>query len=133
MKNLKLKEENSVNEAGDSSSLTSKEEEEDVMEMKNLKIQETVQSSKSEEGDHEVSVLDNLKSETHDEAGGSSFVDKGSSKVILRSSDGGSFEVEESIAMLSQKIKHVIEDGVVAGNEIPLTNGISSEILKRVF
>ncbi|KAI3981070.1 hypothetical protein MKX01_032210 [Papaver californicum] len=143
MKNLKLKEkveenfQDSVTEAADSSSLTSKEE--DVLELKNLKIQETGQSSKSAEGE-EVSVLGlgTPKSDTHEAgSGGSSFVGEGSTKgknkikpksvVILRSYEGDTFEVEESTAMLSQTLKHMIEDEI----PIPLTN-ISSGILEKV-
>ncbi|KAI3996370.1 hypothetical protein MKX01_026838 [Papaver californicum] len=141
MKNLKLKEiveesfqDSVTGAAASSSSLTPREE--DVMEMKNLKIQETSQSSKSAEGDG------TQKSDTHGEAVGS-FSGEGSSKgknkmkpksvIILRSYEGDTFEVEESTAMLSQTLKHMIEDGVAAGNEIPipLTN-ISSEILEKV-
>ncbi|RZC85144.1 hypothetical protein C5167_007756 [Papaver somniferum] len=62
----------------------------------------------------------------------SSSSSSSSTMVHLRSSDGDIFEVEESIALLSQTITHMIEDGVVAGNVIPLSN-ISSEILEKVI
>ncbi|XP_050262599.1 SKP1-like protein 1A [Quercus robur] len=52
-------------------------------------------------------------------------------KVILKSSDGESFEVDESVATESQTIKHIIEDGC-ADNEIPLPN-VTSGILSRVI
>ena len=52
-------------------------------------------------------------------------------KVILKSSDGESFEVDESVATESQTIKHIIEDGY-ADNEIPLPN-VTSGILSRVI
>lgn len=52
-------------------------------------------------------------------------------KVTLKSSDGESFEVDESVAMVSQTIKHIIEDDC-ANNEIPLLN-VTSGILSRVI
>ncbi|KAI3885674.1 hypothetical protein MKX03_032050 [Papaver bracteatum] len=141
MKNLKLKEkveesfQNSVTEAGasSSSSLTSKEDDV-IMELKCLKVQETGQSSKSEEEE----VYGTPKSDFGDGARRFCFFGEGSSKmkpksvVILRSYEGDTFEVEESIAMLSQTIKYMIEDGVVVGDQIPLTN-ISGGILERVL
>mgnify|MGYP000965570992 CR=1 FL=1 len=51
--------------------------------------------------------------------------------MTLKSSDGESFEVDESVAMESQTIKHIIEDGC-ANNEIPLPN-VTSGILSRVI
>ncbi|XP_076894859.1 SKP1-like protein 1A [Bidens hawaiensis] len=55
-----------------------------------------------------------------------------SSKVIvLRSSDGETFEVEESVALESQTIKHMIEDDC-ADTVIPLPN-VSSKILSKVI
>ncbi|MCL7025765.1 hypothetical protein MKW94_000774 [Papaver nudicaule] len=54
----------------------------------------------------------------------------GTSVVLLSSSEGDVFEVDESGAMLSQLIKNLIEDDC-AGNVIPFTN-ISSEIMERV-
>ncbi|MCL7043561.1 hypothetical protein MKW94_014675 [Papaver nudicaule] len=108
------------------SSSKSPQESQDVEKMmKNLKIQEIV------EEEFQESVT---------EAGGSSFVGEGSdskgknkkpkSLVSLRSSEGDVFELEESCAMLSQTIKHMIEDDC-AGNVISLAN-ISTEILARV-
>ncbi|XP_010941328.1 SKP1-like protein 1A [Elaeis guineensis] len=52
-------------------------------------------------------------------------------KIILKSSDGEVFEVEESVAMESQTIKHMIEDDC-AGNGIPLPN-VTSKILSKVI
>ncbi|KAF3944380.1 hypothetical protein CMV_029151 [Castanea mollissima] len=52
-------------------------------------------------------------------------------KVTLKSSDGESFEVDESVAMVAQTIKHMIEDEC-ANNEIPLPN-VTSGILSRVI
>uniref|UniRef100_A0A803Q3S3 SKP1-like protein n=1 Tax=Cannabis sativa TaxID=3483 RepID=A0A803Q3S3_CANSA len=54
-----------------------------------------------------------------------------SKKIILISSDGESFEVEEAIAIQSQTIKHMIEDGC-ADNGIPLPN-VTSKILTLVI
>ncbi|XP_020518240.1 uncharacterized protein LOC105420075 [Amborella trichopoda] len=44
-----------------------------------------------------------------------------SKKVILKSSDGEAFEVDESVAVESQAINHMMEDGC-AGHGIPLPN-----------
>ncbi|KAG1359437.1 putative SKP1-like protein 1A [Cocos nucifera] len=52
-------------------------------------------------------------------------------KIILKSSDGEVFEVEETVAMESQTIKHMIEDDC-AGNGIPLPN-VTSKILSKVI
>ncbi|KAL3845346.1 hypothetical protein ACJIZ3_002749 [Penstemon smallii] len=52
-------------------------------------------------------------------------------KITLRSSDGEVFEVEESVAVLSQTIKHMIEDDC-ADNVIPLPN-VTGKILSKVI
>ncbi|XP_008811446.1 SKP1-like protein 1A [Phoenix dactylifera] len=52
-------------------------------------------------------------------------------KIILKSSDGEVFEVEETVAMESQTIKHMIEDDC-ASNGIPLPN-VTSKILSKVI
>ncbi|XP_034681193.1 uncharacterized protein LOC117911105 isoform X2 [Vitis riparia] len=55
-----------------------------------------------------------------------------SSKTItLRSSDGEAFDLEEVVAVESQTIKHMIEDGC-ADNAIPLPN-VTSKILAKVI
>ncbi|KAI3804030.1 hypothetical protein L1987_32198 [Smallanthus sonchifolius] len=55
-----------------------------------------------------------------------------SSKVIvLKSSDGETFEVEEAVALESQTIKHMIEDDC-ADTVIPLPN-VTSKILSKVI
>ncbi|KAI3949289.1 hypothetical protein MKW98_023226 [Papaver atlanticum] len=146
MKNLKLKEkveenfQDSVTEAGASSSSLTSKEEDGIIELKNLKIQETGQCSKSEQGEE---VYGTPKSDFGDEARRSCFFGEAFSKgknkmkpksvVILRSCEGDTFEVEESIAMLSQTLRHMIED-CCDETEIPirLTN-ISSKILEKVL
>ncbi|XP_020574234.1 LOW QUALITY PROTEIN: SKP1-like protein 1A [Phalaenopsis equestris] len=52
-------------------------------------------------------------------------------KVTLKSSDGEEFLVEEAVAMESQTIRHMIEDGC-ADNGIPLPN-VNSKILSKVI
>ncbi|OWM68226.1 SKP1-like protein 1A [Punica granatum] len=52
-------------------------------------------------------------------------------KIILKSSDGKTFEVDEVVAVMSQTIKHMIEDGC-AENAIPLPN-VSSKVLAKVI
>ena len=52
-------------------------------------------------------------------------------KIILKSSDGENFEVDEAVALESQTIKHMIEDDC-ADNEIPLPN-VTSKILSKVL
>ncbi|RZC64081.1 hypothetical protein C5167_025830 [Papaver somniferum] len=51
--------------------------------------------------------------------------------VTLKSSDGVTFDVEESVALQSQTIKHMIEDDC-ADNGIPLPN-VTSKILAKVI
>ncbi|KAK6924517.1 SKP1 component, POZ domain [Dillenia turbinata] len=51
--------------------------------------------------------------------------------ITLKSSDGETFEVEESVALESQTIKHMIEDDC-ADNGIPLPN-VTSKILSKVI
>ncbi|OMO98086.1 SKP1 component [Corchorus olitorius] len=52
-------------------------------------------------------------------------------KIMLKSSDGETFEVEEAVAVESQTIKHMIEDDC-ADTEIPLPN-VTSNILSKVL
>jgi len=52
-------------------------------------------------------------------------------KIILKSSDGETFEVDEAAALLSQTIKHMIEDDC-ADTGIPLPN-VTSGILSKVI
>ncbi|KAL9245631.1 hypothetical protein vseg_019256 [Gypsophila vaccaria] len=52
-------------------------------------------------------------------------------KITLKSSDGETFEVEETVALESQTIKHMIEDDC-ADNVIPLPN-VTSKILAKVI
>ncbi|KAK9678815.1 hypothetical protein RND81_11G234700 [Saponaria officinalis] len=52
-------------------------------------------------------------------------------KITLKSSDGETFEVEETVALESQTIKHMIEDDC-ADSVIPLPN-VTSKILAKVI
>ncbi|CAA0831064.1 SKP1-like protein 1A [Striga hermonthica] len=61
----------------------------------------------------------------------SSAAENGGKKITLRSSDGEVFEVEESVAVESQTIKHMIEDEC-ADNVIPLPN-VTGKILSKVI
>ncbi|XP_076934902.1 SKP1-like protein 1A [Bidens hawaiensis] len=54
-----------------------------------------------------------------------------SKTIVLRSSDGETFEVDEAVAVESQTIKHMIEDGC-ADTSIPLPN-VTSKILSKVI
>ncbi|XP_026429511.1 SKP1-like protein 4 [Papaver somniferum] len=51
--------------------------------------------------------------------------------IVLKSADDKEFEVEESIVMLSETIKHMIEDDC-AGDGIPLPN-VTSDVLEKVI
>ncbi|XP_059630351.1 SKP1-like protein 1A [Cornus florida] len=53
------------------------------------------------------------------------------SKIVLKSSDGETFEVEEVVALESQTIKHMIEDDC-ASTIIPLPN-VTSKILSMII
>ncbi|KAM2676161.1 hypothetical protein EV1_002854 [Malus domestica] len=53
------------------------------------------------------------------------------STITLKSSNDEMFKVEEAVAMESQTIKHMVEDGC-AGNAIPLPN-VTSAILAKVI
>ncbi|XP_074310408.1 SKP1-like protein 1A [Silene latifolia] len=54
-----------------------------------------------------------------------------SKKIMLKSSDGEDFEVDEIVALESQTIKHMIEDDC-ADNAIPLPN-VTAKILSKVI
>ncbi|KAI3502369.1 hypothetical protein L1887_30403 [Cichorium endivia] len=51
--------------------------------------------------------------------------------IVLRSSDGETFEVAEAVALESQTIKHIIEDDC-ANTIIPLPN-VTSKIIAKVI
>ncbi|MFS8025151.1 putative S-phase kinase-associated protein [Helianthus anomalus] len=51
--------------------------------------------------------------------------------IVLKSSDGETFEVEEVVALESQTIKHMIEDDC-ANTTIPLPN-VTSKIISKVI
>ncbi|OVA13004.1 SKP1 component [Macleaya cordata] len=52
-------------------------------------------------------------------------------KITLKSSENGIFYVDEAVALKSQTIKHIIEDGC-ANDGIPLPN-VTSNILAKVI
>ncbi|CAA7048223.1 unnamed protein product [Microthlaspi erraticum] len=52
-------------------------------------------------------------------------------KIVLKSSDGETFEVEEAVALQSQTIAHMVEDECV-GDGIPLAN-VTSDIVVKVI
>lgn len=54
-----------------------------------------------------------------------------SKPIVLRSSDGETFEVAETVALKSQTIKHMIEDNC-ADNTIPVPN-VTGKILAKVI
>ncbi|XP_023539883.1 SKP1-like protein 1A [Cucurbita pepo subsp. pepo] len=54
-----------------------------------------------------------------------------SKKIVLKSSDGDTFEIDEAAALQSQAIRHMIEDDC-ADNVIPLPN-VTSKILAKVI
>ena len=54
-----------------------------------------------------------------------------SKKIILKSSDGETFEIDEKVALESQTIKNMIEDEC-ADTAIPLPN-VTSKILSKVI
>lgn len=54
-----------------------------------------------------------------------------SNKIILKSSDGDYFQVDDAVALQSQTIRHMIEDNC-AHNGIPLPN-VNSKILAKVI
>ena len=55
-----------------------------------------------------------------------------SKKVILKSSDGESFEVDEAVALESQAIKHTVEEDCPSENGIHLHN-VTGRILAKVI
>ncbi|KAL6179065.1 hypothetical protein ACLB2K_050581 [Fragaria x ananassa] len=55
----------------------------------------------------------------------------GKKLITLKSSDNETFEVDEAVALESQTIKHMVEDGC-ADNAIPLPN-VTGAILARVI
>nr|BAB85606.1 kinetochore protein [Brassica juncea] len=52
-------------------------------------------------------------------------------KIVLKSSDGESFEVDEAVARESQTLAHMVEDDCIE-NGIPLPN-VTSKILAKVI
>ncbi|KAJ4976034.1 hypothetical protein NE237_001140 [Protea cynaroides] len=54
-----------------------------------------------------------------------------STKVLLRSSDGESFEIDEIVAYVSETIKNIIDDGCYDG-VIPIPNVYSKTLIKVI-
>ncbi|KAL0799843.1 hypothetical protein Bca101_055018 [Brassica carinata] len=54
-----------------------------------------------------------------------------SKKIILKSSDNESFEVDEAVALKCETIKHMIEDNCT-GDGIPLPNVTSATLAKVI-
>lgn len=55
-----------------------------------------------------------------------------SKKIILKSSDGETFEIEEAVAVQSQTIKHLIDDECANDTGIPISN-VTGKILALVL
>ncbi|KAK2433196.1 SKP1 protein 1B [Trifolium repens] len=53
-------------------------------------------------------------------------------KIILKSSDNETFEVEQAIAMQSQKIKHMIDDNSAYETIIPIPN-VTGKIVAKII
>ncbi|KAI3949293.1 hypothetical protein MKW98_023230 [Papaver atlanticum] len=114
-------------------------------EMKNLKITE---STKSEEKEAVVTgSAEKSENEAESPSSSSSSSTKSEKKkrkkknkknkkkkmIILKSADGKEFEVEESIVLISETIKHLIEDGC-DGNEVPIPlPNVTSDVLEKVI
>ncbi|MCL7052322.1 hypothetical protein MKW94_009891 [Papaver nudicaule] len=122
-----------------SSSPKSPPESQDVeIMLKKLHLEENVEENLQESAtgaasSSSVLVLGTPKSGTHDEGcSNGKPIKKPEKKTLLLSSyEGDVFEIEESSAMLSEVIKHMIEDDC-AGNGISLPN-ITTEVLEKVI
>jgi S-phase kinase-associated protein 1 len=53
-------------------------------------------------------------------------------KIILKSSEGGTFEIEEAVAVQSQTIKLLMDDDCANNTAIPISN-VTSKILAMVI
>ncbi|KAM7469308.1 hypothetical protein LguiA_007491 [Lonicera macranthoides] len=53
-------------------------------------------------------------------------------RIVLRSSENETFEVEEAVAVMSQTIKRMIEDDTSADTSIPIPK-VTSKILAKVI
>ncbi|KAK2379499.1 SKP1 protein 1A [Trifolium repens] len=53
-------------------------------------------------------------------------------KILLKSSDNETFEVEQAIAMQSQKIKHMIDDNSADETIIPIPN-VTRKIMAKII
>ncbi|CAJ2655384.1 SKP1-like protein 1A [Trifolium pratense] len=53
-------------------------------------------------------------------------------KILLKSSDGETFEVEQAIAVQSQTIKHMIDDNCADETGIPIPN-VTGKIMAKVI
>ncbi|KAI3981068.1 hypothetical protein MKX01_032208 [Papaver californicum] len=96
-------------------------------------LKKSTKPDKSEE--EEVVAVDSGSAQNSENEVGSSLSSTKSEKkkkmIVLKNDDAKEFEVEESIVLSYETIKHLIEDDCVE-NSIPLPN-VTSEVLEKVI